>query len=259
MSLPVIDSEISQHHNKDNNNSLDQGISPPPSPPPIHSLYTEGHVYPSLSGSILSTRNNKTSSINQTKLDRNQFLLQPKQSMPTKKDDPSHQEPITRRQKFYGYMRQLMIYLLKQLMKKNNLALVINGIHQVWRARFFMVHTVRTTYHVLTSYPYHQAYREAWMIWAQIVNLVFFIAKKEQLSVHTLASFRNLEDDIKSLSWINIMMVARMYLSHLQGLLRLGIRTGVRALRHISAWESVVLAITSVALTRSLQNPSHWM
>ncbi|ORZ09805.1 hypothetical protein BCR42DRAFT_423100 [Absidia repens] len=236
----------------------DDYTSPPPSPPPIHTLYTDGSIYRGTYSSPLAahlhTRNNKAG----PGYEKPPPFLVPKPAPSDQNDDnnnnssSSSKKRSPRQQQMYGYMRKLTIYLMKQLVKKNNLALVINLVHQGWRARFFVARTIQHTQQALTTYPFHRDYvyyRNAAM---QAGKLLLLLAKKEQ---------RLLVNE--QLSTVDIRTVMGLYMTviftRMTAIARLGFKTGMGALKHLGAWDSLMMAFTSVALTRSLQNPSHWM
>ncbi|CAO3596010.1 unnamed protein product [Absidia cylindrospora] len=243
---PSIKIEVNHHTSEPNDYT-----SPPPSPPPIHALYTDGSIYrgtySSPLASHLPTRNNKAGH----GYEKPSPFLVPK-PVPADKDDDdmnnssnSGKKRSTQRQQMYGYMRKLTIYLMKQLVKKNNLALAINLVHQGWRARFFVARTIQHTQQTLTTYPFHRDYvyyRNAAM---QAGKLVLLLAKKEQLSTV----------DIRTVMGLYMTVI----FTRMTAIARLGFKTGMGALKHLGAWDSLMMAFTSVALTRSLQNPSHWM
>ncbi|KAI8329316.1 hypothetical protein BC941DRAFT_443224 [Chlamydoabsidia padenii] len=226
-------------------------ISPPPSPPPIHSLYTDGSIYRRTYTlpTSLPTRNNKANVKQSQWYRKRPPLLVPKPSdLPA--PSTTDKDTLTRRQKIYGYMQSTAIYLMKQLLRKNNLALVINLLHQAWRARFFVARAIRTTHHTLTTFPANDVYRDMVrrMMAEQWLVQLSYQQVKQQASSLDLRQIMVLAHTYRILLWAHIMTISQH-----------GLKTVVRAIRHFSAWDSVMMAITSVALTRSLQNPSHWM
>jgi hypothetical protein len=165
-------------------------------------------------------------------------------------------------------MRSLTIYLLKQLLKKNNLALVINLIHQAWRARFFVTRTIRMARETLTTFPTTEEYAYYREGMAQAGRLILILAKKEQRQMLIQAAksqhhHLGVKQRLGALDLRQMVELAHMYmtliLARVMDFSRFGLYTVIRAIRHLGAWDSLAMAITSVALTRSLQNPSHWM
>ncbi|KAI8069576.1 hypothetical protein BC940DRAFT_318058 [Gongronella butleri] len=245
--------------------SVDFTISPPPSPPPIHSLYTESsydrpHYYQSQRYGYPSS---SYGTAGPSSLPRPPPLLRPRpEDLPPPPSDDDDKKNRTLRARLSGYARTILVYGLKQLLKKNNLIMLINVLHQAWRARFFVAASLRNARQFLATYPFRDEY-EYWRDTAvQLVKVAFLMIKKEQRDMLIqIARQKGAKQNVQvALSLLAILQAQIAILAvQLVRASRFTLRQGVRAFNHFSAWDSIAFAISSIALTRSLQNPIHWM
>ncbi|CAO3598840.1 unnamed protein product [Absidia cylindrospora] len=165
-------------------------------------------------------------------------------------------------QRFYGYMQQLAVYVLRQLLKWNNLVLVINCIHHGWRNRFFLARSIRLTYRTLGNYPYYDEYSYYRDTVVQLGKVVVLMGKKDQRDILVdMAQRQNKRLASMTLGalfgWIQLYMV--VIWRRLMNMSGWGLKTGFRVLKIFSAWDSLALAFVSVAITRSFQRPTQSM
>ncbi|ORX59585.1 hypothetical protein DM01DRAFT_1333053 [Hesseltinella vesiculosa] len=242
--------------------SIDLSRSPPPSPPPVHQLYTDSYERQPYYHSQRYGYPSSYHPDHHRPATTHQPLLRPKASdMPPVPED-SGKGKRTMGQRLSGYARTLVVYGLKQLLKKNNLALVVNLLHQAWRARFFVTSTVAQARQFLVTYPF----RDELEYWrdtvVQLVKVALLMIKKEQRDLLVqMARKKSIKQNLHMLlSVLAILQTqAAVLLTNLYSASRFTAQQSVRAIKHLGAWDSLAFAISSLALTRTLQNPSNWM
>ncbi|ORZ18503.1 hypothetical protein BCR42DRAFT_410963 [Absidia repens] len=246
-------------------NLEDVNTSPPHSPPPVQILYTDGPIDrgPIIQPiAALPTRRNKANLGKTGSIRKRQPLLLPKPiDLPpsacysgAEKKDSSNMSRTK--------IQRWVVYVLGQLLKRNNLVLLINCIHHGWRSRFFLARSIQLTYRTLGNYPYYDEYRYYRDTVVQLGKVVVLMAKKDQRDILVdMAQRQNKRRAWLTLrvlvGWIQVYMVVTW--SRLMNMSGWGLKAGFRVLKFFSAWDSLALAFVSVAITRSFQRPTQSM
>ncbi|CAO3617558.1 unnamed protein product [Cunninghamella blakesleeana] len=237
---------------------MNEPSSPPPSPPPIHKLYTEISTYNySNYYHHINTPINHPPNPHHNKSP----LLVPKASdlPPSLPDDHDKKQG-----RIYKYSKKAFIYLLKQLVKKNNLTLLINLIHQLWRGRFFILRNLQYFKHFITTYPFMEEWKLFKTSLLKISKILFIILKNEQhhiLKQMTMNSTTTTNATTASTvatyyqpSLSELKLLVSLFYLRFTELYKLCFKYTFKVIKHFSAWDSLIFFISSIALTNSITN-----
>ncbi|CAO3615780.1 unnamed protein product [Cunninghamella echinulata] len=132
--------------------------------------------------------------------------------------------------------------------------------HQVWRARFFIIKNLQYFKHFVTTYPWMAEGKLLTASLLKLIRLLFILIKKEQHQILKQIVDHNTNDinAMNQLQYQPSLSDLKLLLSLLQlrftELYKLCFKYTIKMIKHFGSWDSIIFFISSLALTNSITN-----